>query len=143
MLFYFNLCEVLFKSGSLKEECSVMQVVMQSCIKLFWWLESICKKVGEEMEMQLLVMLLGKIMCLKNLMFYFIMLVWLSNNGKIMMSGFDSLMISLFVISMLMLSEIEGMGYSIGYIDDYGVLCKVNLICIGLILCMLMLCKVG
>ena len=43
-LFYFNLREVPPKSGSLKEERSVMQVAMQSRIKLFWRPESIRKK---------------------------------------------------------------------------------------------------
>lgn len=76
-LFYFNLREVPPKSGNLKEERSVMQVAMQSRIKLFWRPESIRKKSGEETEMQLSVTLSGKTMRLKNPTPYFITLAWL------------------------------------------------------------------
>lgn len=87
-----------------------MQVAMQSRIKLFWRPESIRKKAGEETEMQLSVTLSGKTMRLKNPTPYFITLAWLSNNGKTMMPGFDSLMISPFATSTLTLSETEGTG---------------------------------
>ena len=142
-LFYFNLREVPPKSGSLKEERGVMQVAMQSRIKLFWRPDSIRKKSGEETEMQLSVTLSGKTMRLKNPTPYFITLAWLSNNGKTMMPGFDSLMISPFATSTLTLSETKGTGYSIGYIDDYGALRKVNLTCAGSTPCTLAPRKAG
>ncbi len=93
--------------------------------------------------MQLSVTLSGKTMRLKNPTPYFITLAWLSNNGKTMMPGFDSLMISPFATSTLTLSETEGTGYSIGYIDDYGALRKVNLTCTGSTPCTLTPRKVG
>ncbi|MBG0522556.1 molecular chaperone [Enterobacter cloacae] len=142
-LFYFNLREVPPKSTNLKEARSVMQVAMQSRIKLFWRPENIRKKTGEETEMQLAVTLSGNTMRLKNPTPYFITLAWLSNNDKTMMPGFDSLMIDPFATSTLTLSESQGTGYSIGYIDDYGALRKVNLTCSGSTLCTLAPRKAG
>ncbi|MBF4212028.1 molecular chaperone, partial [Pseudomonas donghuensis] len=52
-LFYFNLREVPPKSTSTSEERSVMQVAMQSRIKLFWRPEAIRKKSGELTEMRM------------------------------------------------------------------------------------------
>ncbi|MCI2290218.1 molecular chaperone [Enterobacter sp. I4] len=128
-LFFFNLREVPPKSASPKEARSVMQVAMQSRIKLFWRPEAIRKKAGDDAEMRLAVTVAGKTMTLKNPTPYFITLAWLSNNGKTMLPGFDSLMISPFDTRTLTLSEPEESGYSIGYIDDYGALRKVDLTC--------------
>ena len=142
-LFFFNLREVPPKSDSLNAERSVMQVAMQSRIKLFWRPEAIRKKAGENAEMRLAVTLSGKTLTIKNPTPYFITLAWLSNNGKTMLPGFDSLMISPFETSSLSLSEAEGSGYSIGYIDDYGALRKVNLTCSGSTQCTLTPRKAG
>lgn len=136
-LFFFNLREVPPQSTSLKAERSVMQVAMQSRIKLFWRPQAIRKKPGENVELQLAVTLSGKSMTLRNPTPYFITLAWLSNNGKTMMPGFDSLMISPFASQTLALSEPEKRGYSIGYIDDYGALRKVDLACSGSTQCTL------
>ncbi|MBT0646891.1 fimbria/pilus periplasmic chaperone, partial [Escherichia coli] len=52
-LFYFNLREVPPKNTSASEERSVMQVAMQSRIKLFCRPEAISKKSGELTEMRM------------------------------------------------------------------------------------------
>ena len=142
-LFFFNLREVPPKSTSLTEDRSVMQVAMQSRIKLFWRPQAIRKKSGENTEMQLAITLSGKTMTLKNPTPYFITLAWLSNNGKTMMPGFDSLMIEPFATRTLTLEEGQGSGYSIGYIDDYGALRKVDVACAGSAKCILTPRKVG
>lgn len=142
-LFFFNLREVPPKSENRKEERSVMQVAMQSRIKLFWRPETIRKKAGDNAEIRLTVTLSGRTMTLKNPTPYFTTLAWLSNNGKTMLPGFDSLMISPFETRTLTLSEPEESGYSIGYIDDYGALRKVDLACKGTAPCMLIPRKAG
>lgn len=142
-LFFFNLREVPPKSESQKDDRSVMQVAMQSRIKLFWRPDAIRKKPGEETEMQLAITLSSKTMTLRNPTPYFITLAWLSNNGKTMLPGFDSLMLAPLTTRTLTLSEPENSGYSIGYIDDYGALRKVDLACSGSSACTLTPRKVG
>lgn len=142
-LFFFNLREVPPKSESPKDDRSVMQVAMQSRIKLFWRPDAIHKKPGEETEMRLAITLSGKTMTLHNPTPYFVTLAWLSNNGKTMLPGFDSLMIDPFATRTLTLSTAEGTGYTIGYIDDYGALRKVNLTCSGSTQCTLTPRKAG
>ena len=142
-LFYFNLREVPPKSTSASDERSVMQVAMQSRIKLFWRPKAITKKPGEQAEMRMEVSATAKGLTIHNPTPYYITLAWLSKNARTMLPGFDSLMISPFATSTLTLSETEGTGYSIGYIDDYGALRKVNLTCTGSAPCTLTPRKAG
>lgn len=68
---------------------------------------------------------------------YYITLAWLSKNAKTMLPGFDSLMIAPFATATASTGDYHGSYYSIGYIDDYGALKKVDVQCTGTVLCKL------
>ncbi|MCU6419756.1 fimbrial biogenesis chaperone, partial [Enterobacter quasiroggenkampii] len=95
-LFYFNLREVPPKSTSASDERSVMQVAMQSRIKLFWRPKAITKKPGEQAEMRMEVSATAKGLTIHNPTPYYITLAWLSKNARTMLPGFDSLMLAPF-----------------------------------------------
>ena len=136
-LFYFNLREVPPKSISASEERSVMQVAMQSRIKLFWRPEAISKKSGELAEMRMEITASAKGLTVHNPTPYYITLAWLSKNAKTMLPGFDSLMIAPFATATASTGDYHGSYYSIGYIDDYGALKKVDVQCTGTAQCKL------
>lgn len=136
-LFYFNLREVPPKSASASDERSVMQVAMQSRIKLFWRPKAITKKSGELYEMRMEITANAKGLTLHNPTPYYITLAWLSKNSKTMLPGFDSLMIAPFATATTSTGDYHGSYYSIGYIDDYGALKKVDVQCTGSAQCKL------
>jgi P pilus assembly chaperone PapD len=136
-LFYFNLREVPPKSSSASDERSVMQVAMQSRIKLFWRPKAITKKPGELAEMRMEISANAKGLTVHNPTPYYITLAWLSKNAKAMLPGFDSLMIAPFATATTPTGDYHGDYYSIGYIDDYGALKKVDVKCTGTAPCQL------
>ena len=136
-LFYFNLREVPPKSSRASDERSVMQVAMQSRIKLFWRPKAITKKPGEQAEMRLAISASAQGLTVHNPTPYYITLAWLSKNAKTMLPGFDSLMIAPFATATTSTGNYHGSYYSIGYIDDYGALKKVDAQCAGTAQCTL------
>lgn len=129
-LFYFNLREVPPKS-SVGEERSVMQVAMQSRIKLFWRPKAITKKPGEQSEMRMEITATSSGLTVHNPTPYYITLAWLSKNARTQLPGFDSLMIAPFATASASTGDYHGSYYSVGYIDDYGALKKVDVNCTG------------
>jgi len=125
-LFYFNLREVPPKSASASEERSVMQVAMQSRIKLLWRPKAITKKPGEQAEMRLEISANASGLTLHNPTPYYITLAWL-----------DSLMLAPFATATTSTGDYHGNYYSIGYIDDYGALKKFDVQCAGTAQCAL------
>lgn len=136
-LFYFNLREVPPKSTSASDERSVMQVAMQSRIKLFWRPKAITKKPGEQAEMRMEISATAKGLTIHNPTPYYITLAWLSKNARTMLPGFDSLMLAPFATATTSTGDYHGNYYSIGYIDDYGALKKVDVQCAGTAQCSL------
>lgn len=136
-LFYFNLREVPPKSSGASDERSVMQIAMQSRIKLFWRPKAITKKPGELVEMRMEITANAKGLIVHNPTPYYITLAWLSKNAKTMLPGFDSLMIAPFSTAKTSTGDYHGNYYSIGYIDDYGALKKVDVQCAGTAQCKL------
>ena len=136
-LFYFNLREVPPKSTSASDERSVMQVAMQSRIKLFWRPKAITKKPGEQAEMRMEVSATANGLTIHNPTPYYITLAWLSKNARTMLPGFDSLMLAPFATATTSTGDYHGNYYSIGYIDDYGALKKVDVQCAGTAQCSL------
>ncbi|WP_165466835.1 fimbrial biogenesis chaperone [Enterobacter cloacae] len=136
-LFYFNLREVPPKSVSASEERSVMQVAMQSRIKLLWRPKAITKKSGEQVEMRMEISANTNGLTIHNPTPYYITLAWLSKNAKTMLPGFDSLMLAPFATATTSTGDYHGNYYSIGYIDDYGALKKLDVQCAGTAQCRL------
>lgn len=136
-LFYFNLREVPPKSTRASDERSVMQVAMQSRIKLFWRPKAITKRPGELAEMRMEITASAKGLAVRNPTPYYITLAWLSKNAKTMLPGFDSLMVAPFATATISTDDYHGSYYSIGYIDDYGALKKVDVQCGGTAPCTL------
>lgn len=136
-LFYFNLREVPPKSSNASDERSVMQVAMQSRIKLFWRPKAITKKAGEQAEMRMEITATSKGLTVHNPTPYYITIAWVSKNAKTMLPGFDSLMLAPFATGSISTGDYHGDYYSVGYIDDYGALKKVDVKCAGATACQL------
>ena len=134
--FYFNLREVPPKSGA-SEARSVMQVAMQSRIKLFWRPKAITKKPSDQSEMRMEITATATGLSVHNPTPYYITLAWLSKNAKTQLPGFDSLMIAPFATASTSTGDYHGSYYSVGYIDDYGALKKVDVTCAGKAPCQL------
>ena len=114
-----------------------MQVAMQSRIKLFWRPKAITKKPGEQAEMRMEISATAKGLTIHNPTPYYITLAWLSKNARTMLPGFDSLMLAPFATATTSTGGYHGNYYSIGYIDDYGALKKVDVQCAGTAQCTL------
>lgn len=136
-LFYFNLREIPPKSADAGDNRSVMQVAMQSRIKLFWRPKAIAKRPGELAEMRMEISATANGLTVRNPTPYYITLAWLSKNAKTMLPGFDSLMIAPFATAKTSTGDYHGGYYSVGYIDDYGALKKIDVQCSGTAPCSL------
>lgn len=110
---------------------------MQSRIKLFWRPKAIVKKAGDRSEMRMEVTATAKGLTIHNPTPYYLTLAWLSKNGKTMLPGFDSLMLAPFASASVTTGGYHGSYYSIGYIDDYGALRKLDATCQGTSICQL------
>ena len=120
-----------------RESLFYFNLAMQSRIKLFWRPEAISKKSGELTEMRMEISANADGLTVHNPTPYYITLAWLSKNAKTMLPGFDSLMIAPFATATASTGDYHGSYYSIGYIDDYGALKKVDVQCTGTALCKL------
>lgn len=115
-LFYFNVREVPPKSGL----ANVMQVAIQSRVKLFYRPTQLLKQVRDHWQDQLQVSRVDNGLKLVNPTPFYITLGYLGKDNKGNVPGFDSLMLAPFTTKTLTGSGYVSHQYSIGYMDDYG-----------------------
>lgn len=120
-LFYFNVREIPPKSD--KE--NVLQVALQSRLKLFYRPESIKKKANDRPEEKITVTRQNSKLILNNPTPYYITLGYLGSNNKGNFPGFDSIMVAPFA-SQYFNVKFSGNTLHVGYIDDFGGL-RINL----------------
>ncbi|EHO0178198.1 fimbria/pilus periplasmic chaperone [Salmonella enterica] len=114
-LFYFNVREIPPKSD--KE--NVLQIALQSRLKLFYRPEGIKKKANERVEEKVTITRQNGKLVLKNPTPYYITLGYLGRDNKGSFPGFDSVMLAPFS-SQDFTAKWEGDTLRVGYIDDFG-----------------------
>lgn len=114
-LFYFNVREIPPKSD--KE--NVLQIALQSRLKLFYRPDEIKKKANDRSEEKITVTRQNDKLVLNNPTPYYITLGYLGSDNKANFPGFDSLMIAPFS-SQDFNAKWAGETLRVGYIDDFG-----------------------
>ncbi|WP_374057972.1 fimbria/pilus periplasmic chaperone [Hafnia paralvei] len=120
-LFYFNVREIPPKSD--KE--NVLQIALQSRLKLFYRPDGIKKKTDDHSEEKVTITRFNGKLVLNNPTPYYITLGYLGRDNKSSFPGFESVMIAPFS-SQDFIAKLEGDTLHVGYIDDFGGL-KINL----------------
>jgi len=115
-LFYFNVREVPPKS----DMANVMQVAIQSRVKLFFRPAELRKLLKADWQEQLLVSRLSNGLKLTNPTPFYITVGYLGKDNKGNASGFDSVMLAPFATESLTGNQYVSDRYSLGYMDDYG-----------------------
>ncbi|CAM3966634.1 molecular chaperone [Rahnella bruchi] len=115
-LFYFNVREVPPKS----DMANVMQVAIQSRVKLFFRPAELRKLLKANWQEQLQVTRLSDGLTLTNPTPFYITVGYLGKDNKGNASGFDSVMLAPFATKSLTGSQYVSDHYSLGYMDDYG-----------------------
>lgn len=114
-LFYFNVREIPPKSD--KE--NVLQIALQSRLKLFYRPDGINKKASDRVEEKVTVTRQNGKLVLNNPTPYYITLGYLGADNKGSFPGFDSIMIA--PLSSLDFNvKFGGNSLNVGYIDDFG-----------------------
>ncbi|MBF7957669.1 molecular chaperone [Rahnella victoriana] len=115
-LFYFNVREVPPKS----DMANVMQVAIQSRVKLFFRPAAISSQIKNNWQEQLQVVRLSDGLKLTNPTPFYITVGYLGTDNKGNIPGFDSVMLAPFATENLTGSRYVSNQYSLGYMDDYG-----------------------
>ncbi|QQN34400.1 MULTISPECIES: molecular chaperone [Rahnella] len=115
-LFYFNVREVPPKS----DMANVMQVAIQSRVKLFFRPVELRKLVKGHWQEQLQVARLSDGLKLTNPTPFYITVGYLGKDNKGNIPGFDSVMLAPFATENLTGKQYVSQQYSLGYMDDYG-----------------------
>lgn len=129
-LFFYNMREIFFALEK-NSDYAVLQVAIQSCIKVFWRLAALRKKAGEKVELQLQVSQQGNQLTLKNFTAYYLTIAYLGRNEKGVFFGFKTVMIALFSTVNTNTGSYSGSQFYFGYMDDYGALRMTTLNCSG------------
>ncbi|EAX5600918.1 fimbrial assembly protein [Salmonella enterica] len=115
-LFYYNVREVPPKS----DQKNVLQIAMQSRLKLFWRPESIKKDSRQHPEQKLTITRGEGQVTLNNPTPYYITLGYLGTGNKGSFPGFESAMVAPFSSEKVTTGSFGGDTLSVGYIDDFG-----------------------
>ena len=127
-LFYYNLREIPpVPEGS--EGHAILQVAVQSRIKLFWRPAALRKKMGDHVEQQLQVSQQNNQLTLKNPTGYYLTIAYLGRDEKGVLPGFKSTMVAPFSSVTTSTGSYSGKQFYPGYMDDYGALRMNTLSC--------------
>lgn len=97
-LFFYNMREIP-PAPDKSSDHAILQVAIQSRIKLFWRPAALRKKAGEKVELQLQVSQQGNQLTLKNPTAYYLTIAYLGRNEKGVLPGFKTVMVAPFVRS--------------------------------------------
>lgn len=115
-LFYYNMREIPPKA----EQKNVMQIAMQSRLKLFWRPKAIELKEGQFLPLdKVVVSRSADGLQLKNASPYYITVGYIGLNGKTLLPGAESVMVEPFGQAAQTLPTLPT-EFQIGYIGDYG-----------------------
>ena len=129
-LFFYNMREIP-PAPDKSSDHAILQVAIQSRIKLFWRPAALRKKAGEKVELQLQVSQQGNQLTLKNPTAYYLTIAYLGRNEKGVFPGFKTGMIAPFSTVNTNTGSYSGSQFYLGYMDDYGALRMTTLNCSG------------
>lgn len=129
-LFFYNMREIP-PAPEKNSDHAVLQVAIQSRIKVFWRPAALRKKAGEKVELQLQVSQQGNQLTLKNPTAYYLTIAYLGRNEKGVFPGFKTVMIAPFSTVNTNTGSYSGSQFYLGYMDDYGALRMTTLNCSG------------
>ncbi|RZM98343.1 molecular chaperone [Escherichia sp. E4930] len=129
-LFYYNLREIP-PAPEKATGHAILQVAIQSRIKLFWRPAGLRKKSGEHVELQLQVSQQNNQLTLKNPTPYYLTIAYLGRDKKGILPGFKSTLIAPFASAIASTGNYNGNQFYLGYMDDYGALRMTTLNCQG------------
>ncbi|HCR3983774.1 TPA: molecular chaperone [Kluyvera ascorbata] len=127
-LFYYNVREIP-PAPDTAENHAVVQVAMQSKIKMFWRPASLKKKPGDQKEHAMTFRLNGKTLEVQNPTPYYITLAYFGKDLRGVTAGFKTTMLPPFGSASLNTGPNDGPSFYIGYMDDYGALRMLQLSC--------------
>ncbi|HDT6565630.1 TPA: fimbria/pilus periplasmic chaperone [Enterobacter cloacae] len=115
-LFYYNMREIPPKA----EQKNVMQIAMQSRLKLFWRPKAIELKEGQFVPLdKVAISRASGTLQFKNSSPYYITVGYIGLNGKTLLPGAESVMIEPFGQASQSLAKLPA-EFQVGYISDYG-----------------------
>ncbi|UGS43486.1 molecular chaperone [Pseudocitrobacter corydidari] len=129
-LFYFNVREIPPEpenSGNI----AVVQLAVQSRLKLFWRPEALKKTPGVIVEEQLTASQHASTLRVQNPTGYYITLAFFGKDDRSLFPGFKSTIIAPFSAVTLDAGNYTGNTYALGYMDDYGAMRTLNVRCHG------------
>ena len=129
-LFFYNMREIP-PDPDKSSDHAILQVAIQSRIKLFWRPAALRKKAGEKVELQLQVSQQGNQLTLKNPTAYYLTIAYLGRNEKGVLPGFKTVMVAPFSTVNTNTESYSGSQFYLGYMDDYGALRMTTLNCSG------------
>lgn len=129
-LFYYNIREIP-PSPDTANTHAVVQVAMQSRIKLFWRPAALKKAPDDRVEQTMKLSLSGKNLQVQNPTPYYITLAYLGKDLKGVLPGFKTTMLAPFGSASLNVNPYSGQTLYLGYMDDYGALRMLSLDCPG------------
>ncbi|MFV0263046.1 MAG: molecular chaperone [Kluyvera sp.] len=129
-LFYYNIREIP-PAPDAGDNHAVVQVAMQSKIKMFWRPTALKKKPGDLTEHAMTFRLSGKTLQIANPTPYYITLAYLGHDLRGVLPGFKTTMLAPFGSASLNVGANGGPGFYLGYMDDYGALRMLLLNCHG------------
>ncbi len=120
-LFYYNMREIP-PAPDKSSDHAVLQIAIQSRIKLFWRPATLRKKTGEHVELQLQVSQQSNQLTLKNPTAYYLTIAYPGQNEKGVLPGFKTTMVAPFGSVTTHTGSYNGSQFYLGYMDDYGAL---------------------
>ncbi|ALR78103.1 molecular chaperone [[Enterobacter] lignolyticus] len=129
-LFYYNVREIP-PTANVADGHAVVQVAMQSKIKMFWRPAAIKKKLGERTELAMTYTLSGGALQVNNPTPYYLTLAYFGNDLKGVIPGFSTALLAPFTSARLPVGTSGRADFYLGYMDDYGALRMLRLQCHG------------
>lgn len=129
-LFYFNVREIP-PTPENDDGHAVLQLALQSKLKLFWRPAGLKKAPDAKVEQQITASLQGGSLVVKNPTAYYITLVFFGKDAQAIFPGYKSTMIAPFASQTLNAGGYNGNVFMLGYMDDYGAMRMLNVRCSG------------
>lgn len=129
-LFYYNIREIPPAPDATSTH-AIVQVAMQSRIKMFWRPAALQKKPGDQTEHAMKFSLHDKTLQVNNPTPYYITLAYLGKDLRGVVPGFKTTMLAPFGSANINVGTYGGPGFYVGYMDDYGALRMLLLNCKG------------
>lgn len=129
-LFYFNVREIPPEPEN-NGNSAVVQLAVQSRLKLFWRPEALKKTPGVNVEEQITASKQGSTLRVQNPTGYYITLAFFGKDDRSLFSGFKSTMVAPFSTVTLEAENYTGDTFALGYMDDYGAMRTLNVHCHG------------